>query len=143
MDSENSWDFIRRAQLARLIDTLGDVLTILRLDPQCKWTDQFEQFLQIARKFADSEFTQAELNELSGELCNALRPHEGAFLSYRPPTSLPTEGLHGTDNFETFARAAYDQALDLRCRPRVDKDDIRAATVNTAVPNRDGNSEPD
>ena len=57
MDSENSRDFIRRAQLARLIDTLGDVLAILRLDPQCKWTDQFEQFRQIARKFADSEFT--------------------------------------------------------------------------------------
>ena len=105
---------VRRSQLARLIQTLDDVLVVLRLDQECAWTARFEQFLQTARHLASGGFTQAELDDISRAVCRIFDPHAGGFRDYRPPAGLPASGLHGTDNFETFTRATYEQALQLR-----------------------------
>ena len=40
---------IRHGQLVRLIETLSDVLAILRRDDQCQWTPQFEQFFALQK----------------------------------------------------------------------------------------------
>lgn len=114
MSHDNTWEFVRRAQLARFVETLGDVLAILRLDPQCEWTAQFGQLLEASQKLANDGFTQADINELSRSACRALSRRDGEFRHYVPPAELPTAGLHGTDNFETFAQAAYEQSLQLR-----------------------------
>ena len=109
---------IRHVQLARLIETLNDVLAILRLDRQCVWTVQFEQFLQTAQELAAAGFTQSDLNDFSGSICRVCNPNEGLSRDYRPPAGLPAQGSHGTDNFKTFARTAYGRALELRAIDR-------------------------
>lgn len=105
---------IRRGQLIRLTETLGDLLLILRLDSQCPWTVQFNQFLQTAQQLASDGFTQAELDDFSRSVCRMYDRHTGGFCDYRPPVGLVVEGLHGTDNFETFVQAINEQALNLR-----------------------------
>jgi hypothetical protein len=91
MSNGNTWEFVRRAQLARLVETLNDVLAILRLDQQCAWTAQFEQFLQTAKHFSDAGFTQAELVEFSHSVGRIFDPYDGGFRNYRPPAGLPAE----------------------------------------------------
>jgi hypothetical protein len=100
---------IRRGQLARLTETLGDVLSILRLDPLCQWTPQFEQFLERAQQLAKDAFTQDELDEFSRSVCHVFDSHRSEFAQYHPPPHLPR-----ADNFETFARATHERALELR-----------------------------
>jgi hypothetical protein len=100
---------IRRGQLLRLIETLGDVLAILRRDNECRWTPQFEQFHSKAEQLVADGFTQDNLVEFSRSVCQAYDPHEGGFSQYRPPAGLP-----GAENFETFTRVAYERALELR-----------------------------
>jgi len=105
---------IRRGQLARLIETLDDLLAILQLDSTCLWAVQFEQFLQTAQRLFSNGFTQAELDDFSRSVCRMYDRHADGFCDYRPPATLKAEGLHGTDNFETFTRAVNEQALNLR-----------------------------
>ena len=104
---------IRRGQLGRLIDTLGDVVAIVRMDRQCEWTVQFEQFLQAGQQLAATGFTQAQLDDFSRTICRIFDSHR-AFADYQPPANLSAEGLHGARNFETFKRATYERALQLR-----------------------------
>lgn len=105
---------IRNLQLVRLTQTLEDVLAVLQLDEQCPWTPLFQTFLQRAHVLATEGFTQGELDAFSRSLCNVLEPNSGSFCEYQPGAELPAEGLHGTNNFETFRRAAHMQALQLR-----------------------------
>ena len=100
---------IRHGQLVRLIETLRDVLAILRCDDQCQWTHQFEQLLRTAKKLAADGFTQDQLDDFSRSVCHVFDKYRGGFFQYRPPANLPE-----IENFETFARVAYDRALELR-----------------------------
>src|SRR5258708_7060730 len=110
MKMGSDWQSVKRTQLARLVETLNDVLTILRLDPQCPWSAYFEEFIHAARQLDGTDFTWDELKAYSRLVCENMR----TLPEYNLPRSLPTEGLHGTNNFETFWRAAYRQADDLR-----------------------------
>ena len=105
---------IRQLQLAHLTETLGDLLAILRQDHHCEWTARFEGFLGTAQQLAGRAFAQAELDEFSRSICRIFDPTGGSFCEYRPPAKLLSGGLHGTANFETFTRATYERALQLR-----------------------------
>lgn len=134
MESDKTWEFLRRSQLARLVQTLDDVLAIVRLDEQCAWTAQFEDCLHVAREFLRGGFTQADLSDLSysiGQIFSA-----SGFARYRPPAGLPAEGLHGTDNFETFTQALFDQGQALRSRVRPYRGEVEAKTVEGRMQTR-------
>jgi hypothetical protein len=141
MDNDGMWEFRRRATLARLIQALGDVLEILRLDAHCRWTPHFEEFLQAAERLSDEGFTQPELVELSHSIRRTYDKFEGNFERYRPPTGLPSDGLHGTNNFETFKTAALESAMQLRCRVPGYAEGMRSRSVNPQPPNSDSTSE--
>ena len=80
---------IRHGQLVRLIETLRDVLAILRCDDQCQWTHQFEQFLRTAEKLAADGFTQDQLDDFSRSVCHVLTNTEEVFSNIaRPPIYL-------------------------------------------------------
>lgn len=126
MENDKSWESLRRLQLTRLVQSLGDTLAILRLDIQCACTALFEDCLRVSEQFLRGRFTQEDLSDLSysiGEIFSAK-----GFGRYRPPAGLPAEGLHGTDNFETFAQAVFNQALDLRSRVSPYEDNTAAET---------------
>ncbi len=105
---------VRKQQLLRLIATLEDVLIILRQDEKCEWTPELEALFLEAKDLVGAGFTQAELDELSRAMGRMLHPNEGRLCHYHPPEELSLEGLHGRENFSTFLRAAYEQALQLR-----------------------------
>jgi len=110
MKMGSDWQSVKSAKLDRLVETLDDVLTIFRLDPDCPWIADFEEFIRVARELRDRGFTWDELKGYSRSVCDRMLK----LPAYNLPTSLPAEGLHGTNNLETFWRAAFRQADDLR-----------------------------
>ncbi len=102
---------IRRLQLLRLVETLHDLLGILRAIPACPHTAHFSVCAERAAHFLSHGFTQRELTDLSATICHAYGEPcgRGTFASYETPA-----GLSETTNFDTFRRAAFDRALALR-----------------------------
>jgi hypothetical protein len=84
MSNGQAWEFERRSQLRRLVQTLGDVLAILRLDRSCAWTGQFEDCLRISERLLNTRFTQADLVDLA-HLVGGIVDHTSGFPQYRPP----------------------------------------------------------
>src|SRR5262245_53162698 len=56
---------IRRGQLTRLIETLNDLLTLLRADPQCRWLGQFENLLKQAQQLVGRDSVEPSPHPIS------------------------------------------------------------------------------
>jgi hypothetical protein len=97
---------IRRQQLINLAETLRDLISVLRKDPSCPWTSHFQEALARAESLLASGFTQEDLVAFSSHV-NSVYSGSGSFSGYAPSDE-------GTENFETFAGAVYDRALELR-----------------------------
>ena len=97
---------IRRRQLINLAGTLRDLLSVLREDPACPWTPHFREALARAESLLASGFTQEDLIVFSSRV-NSVYGGSGGFGEYAP-------AREGVGNFETFAGAVYDRALELR-----------------------------
>jgi hypothetical protein len=97
---------IRRQQLINLTETLRDLISVLQKDTACLWTPHFRESLAQAESLLASGFTQEDLIMFSARV-NSVYGGSGSFSEYVPPGE-------GTENFETFAGAVYDWALELR-----------------------------
>ena len=104
---------MRRLQLSRLIDRLRDLVATLSLDDSCEWAPHFRQCVAEAERLSACGFTQEELTELSVAITQ-----QSGLLAYCPGRFERAtgcyEGIPGTENFETFARATFECARDVR-----------------------------
>ena len=108
---------IRHTQLSRLVDALRDLVGTLEQDDSCQWTPHFRRCLAHAEELLSTGFTQEQLAELSTSVTHCYGGM-GSFSDYAPgrfePSTGRYAGIPGTENFDTFAGATYERAVDLR-----------------------------
>jgi hypothetical protein len=102
----------RSEQLQRLIQSLEELVTILRGDPSCSWTSGFETHLSDAQRLQSIDFTQDDLSLLSGSIMSVFGGM-GSFNDY-----VPRDGgyvsPHLLRDFQLAIARVYDDALNLR-----------------------------
>lgn len=107
---------IRRGQLAELLSALEDLIAVLELDPKCHWISHFERCFEIGRRFDDT-VTQDDLNAFSSSVASVYGGMD-SFNDYCPcpphERKKPADRLHSFENFDSFAGAVYERAIELR-----------------------------
>lgn len=107
----------RSRQILELEASLGQLVEILHLDPQCQWRQHFESCLARAQNFVAGGFSQTELNELSSSVTQVYAG-VGSFNDYAPANYDQVSGRHvvisGAERFSEVAGQVHEQALALR-----------------------------
>jgi len=106
----------RREQLEILHARLGELVAILEQDPLCQWRNHFVACQQQAASLLSRDFTQSELNGLSGSV-NHVYGGAGSFNDYAPILAKAdgTFGIiAGMDSFSELSGNVYSSALALR-----------------------------
>ncbi len=106
----------RTRQLGRLIESLAELVSILRLDAECQWTAHFERVLHEGRNLAKS-FSQEQLSLYSSSVM-FVYAGMGSFSDYAPSRYDPETGkfmqIAGTEMCEVLSASVYEGALELR-----------------------------
>ena len=105
----------RSAQLNTLAVSLMELTEVLSFDPGCQWRRHFEQCLATARQLKATEFSQNQLNELSGSV-RSVFGGTGSFNDYAPVT-LAQGGavsvIPGMERLDQIAGQVHESALAL------------------------------
>jgi hypothetical protein len=99
---------VRQEQLAHLVETLRDLLSVVGRDPHCPFSQHVERSLSEAEALLHRPFTQQDLNALSSSVCSVYDARR-RLGDYQPPSNIPD-----AENFSTYASVAYERALELR-----------------------------
>ena len=73
----------RREQLEELHACLGELVLVLAQDPSCQWRKHFANCERDAASLLSGQFTQSELNQLSGSVTHVYGG-AGSFTDYAP-----------------------------------------------------------
>ncbi|MGS1126364.1 hypothetical protein ACVCL3_05155 [Rhodanobacter sp. UC4437_H4] len=106
----------RREQLEILHARLSELVAVLAQDPLCQWRKHFVACQQQAASLLSRDFTQSELNVLSGSV-NHVYGGAGSFNDYAPilANADGTFGIiAGMDSFSELSSNVYSSALALR-----------------------------
>ena len=107
----------RKKQLEELVETLENLVLILRLDQDCQWTDHFRNCLERAKRLRDSGFQQKELNLLSASVMSVYGGM-GSFNDYAPVLYSEEDGkastIQGMEHLSDGSSLVYTRALALR-----------------------------
>ena len=105
----------RAAQLDTLAASLMELTEVLSFDPRCQWRRHFELCLATARQLRATEFSQIQLNELSGSV-RSVFGGMGSFNDYAP-VSLAQDGsvsvIPGMERLDQIAGQVHENALAL------------------------------
>lgn len=105
----------RSAQLDTLAVSLMELTEVLSLDPRCQWRRHFEQCLSTTRQLRATEFSQNQLNELSGSV-RSVFGGMGSFNDYAP-VAVAQGGsvsvIRGMERLDQIAGQVHESALAL------------------------------
>jgi hypothetical protein len=106
----------RHEQLVVLNARLGELVSILALDPPCQWHKHFIACQQETSTLLRDGFTQDALNQLSGSVMHVFGG-SGSFNDYAPVTTYQDgtfQVVAGMEGVGELAGNVYDAALALR-----------------------------
>ena len=106
----------RHEQLVVLNDRLGELVSILALDPLCPWHKHFIACQQEASTLLRDGISQDALNQLSGSVMHVFGG-SGSFNDYAPVTTCQDgtfKAVAGMEGVGELTGNVYDAALALR-----------------------------
>jgi hypothetical protein len=106
----------RREQLEELRVCLSELAFVLAQDPSCQWRKHFAHCEQDAASLLSGQFTQSELNQLSGSITHVYGG-AGSFTDYAPiqVTGVGTfKVIAGMEQLAELSGKVHSSALALR-----------------------------
>ena len=107
----------RKEQLDQLIESLDQLVNILRHDKNCQWAQHFEGRLQEAKRVRERGFEQKDLNQLSTAVMSVYGG-AGSFNDYAPTVFNKETGkitvIQGMEELSHCSELVYQYALALR-----------------------------
>lgn len=107
----------RTHQLGALVADLSALVSVLRHDPRCQWTQHLTDCLSASERFLSAGWTQEQASDLAWSVMR-IYGGAGSFNDYAPVTYVGELGrpevLPGMEAVDTLAGKVYQSALALR-----------------------------